>query len=90
MLGMLGNPKKIASIIIAGTPRKDEGGNTYSEKKPVDESMDDFDMIAEEMASCMQNKDKAGLASCFKSLLYSLESKIRSEENPAPMEESEE
>lgn len=92
MLGMLGNPKKVASIIIASGSKKDDEGNGYRERKEVDESTDDFDMIAEEMANCMENKDKAGLASCFKSLLYSLESKMKTgETEEAPeSEESEE
>lgn len=90
MLGMLGNPKKVASIIIASGPKKDEEGNSYRGPKEVDESMDDFDMIAEEMATCIENKDKAGLASCFKSLLYGLESKMKSGESEEYSEDSEE
>ncbi len=75
MLGMLGNPKKVASIIIA-SGSKDEAGNRYKEVSGEQKSEDDFDMIAEEMASCIENKDKAGLASCLKSFLYSLESRL--------------
>lgn len=90
MLGMLGNPKKVASIIIASGPKKDSEGNGYREPKETDESMDDFGMIAEEMANCVENKDKEGLASCFKSLLYSLESKMKSGESEEYSDESEE
>lgn len=90
MLGMLGNPKKVASIIIASGSRKDDEGNNYKELEGVDKSTDDFDMIAEEMATCIENKDKSGLASCLKSLLYSLESKLSKGESEEVEEESEE
>lgn len=86
MLGMLGDPKKVASIIISKGPREDKEGNYEKEVGEVDKSDDDFGMIAEEMVSCMENKDREGLKSCFKSLMYSLESKINDENSESEHE----
>ena len=89
MLGMLGNPKKVASFIIASSPRKDSEGSSYREKDEIDKSSDDFDMIAEEMISRLEEKDPKGLASCLKSLFYNLESRIKGGESEMMDDEEE-
>lgn len=95
MLGMLGNPKKVASLIIAGMS-KDGAGNDKSYSKKVngtEKSSEDFTMIADDMVNCIENKDREGLASCIKSLLSALESRLANkgeEDNMMEDEDSEE
>lgn len=72
MLGMLGQPKKVASIIISSMAKKTPEGNYEKEKPEVDESDDELTMLAEEILSRIKNDDAKGLASCLKTLTYKL------------------
>lgn len=93
---MLGNPKKVASLIIAGISKDKEGkpGESYNKKlEGTEKSDEDFGLVADEMINALQDGDKERLASCLKSLFYNMESRMMNkgeESGPSMMEEEEE
>lgn len=91
MLGMMGNPKKVATLIIAGMSKDKDGKDKgeYNKKlEGTEKSDDDFSTIADEMMNALQEGDKSRLASCLKSMFYNMESRLENKgEEVSPEEE---
>ncbi len=87
MLGMFKDPKKVSAIIISRMGKGEKPESYERENGNAEKSDTDFDMLADEMINCMENKDSGGLSSCLKSLFLNIESRLKKEEEMPEMEE---
>jgi hypothetical protein len=87
MLGMFKDPKKVSAIIISRMGKSEKPESYERENGNAEKSETDFDMLADQMINCMENKDSGGLSACFKSLFLNIESRLKEKEEMPETEE---
>ena len=76
MLGMFKDPKKMATLIIAGMGKDGESKSYDREIGNAEKSEGDFDSIANDILNAIESKNSKDLSMCLKSFFNNIESRL--------------